>query len=86
MAQSLGPTKPKWGRLAPLPWPIGQGLAYFRKPFHTHVKGGRWSRLMTPEVGEGQEGWLASRPSAPHHLKLVVEIRLTSYKYPPYPP
>jgi hypothetical protein len=38
VAQSLGPTELKWGRLAPLPWPTSQGLAYFRKPFHTRVR------------------------------------------------
>jgi hypothetical protein len=54
VAQSPGPTEPKWGWLVPLPWTAGQGLAYYRKPFHTHVKGGRWSRLVMPEVGEGR--------------------------------
>jgi hypothetical protein len=38
---------------------------------------------VTPEVSEGREGWPAGRPSAPNCLKLVVEILLTSYKYPP---
>jgi hypothetical protein len=52
VAQSPVPTKP-----APLPWSAGQGLAYFQKPFHTCVKGGWWSRSMTPDVGEGREGW-----------------------------
>jgi hypothetical protein len=53
VAQSPGPTKPKWGHSASLPWPAGQGLAYFRKPFHTHDKGGRWSKSVMLEVGEG---------------------------------
>jgi hypothetical protein len=53
VAQSLRKTKPKWGPWAALPWPAGQGLAYFRKLFHTCAKGGQWSRSMTPEVSEG---------------------------------
>jgi hypothetical protein len=53
VAQSLGPTEAKWGRSAPLPWPVSQGLAYFQKLFHTCVKGGRWSRFVMLEVGEG---------------------------------
>jgi hypothetical protein len=57
MVQSSGPTDPKWGRPAPLPWPAGQGLTYFRKLFHTRVTGGWWSRLVMPKVGEGREHW-----------------------------
>jgi hypothetical protein len=57
VARSLGPTELKWGQPAPVPWPVDQGLAYFQKPFHTRVKGGQWSRSVTPEVGEGREGW-----------------------------
>jgi hypothetical protein len=53
VVQSSGPIEPKWGRPAPLPWPAGRGLAYYRKQFHTRVKGGRWSRSVTPEVSEG---------------------------------
>jgi hypothetical protein len=60
MAQNSGPTEPKWGRPGPLLWPAGQGLAYFLKPFHTRVKGGQWSRSVTPKVGEDREGWPAS--------------------------
>jgi hypothetical protein len=29
MAQSLGPTEPKWGRPAPLPWSVGLGLVSY---------------------------------------------------------
>jgi hypothetical protein len=63
--------------------PAGQGLAYFRKPIHTRVKGGRWNRSVTLKVGEGREGWPAGRPSAPNRLKLAMEMLLTSYEYPP---
>jgi hypothetical protein len=41
---------------------------------------------VTHKVGEGREGWLVGHPSAPNRLKLVVEILLTSYKYPHIPP
>jgi hypothetical protein len=60
VAQNSGPTEPKWGWPGSLLWPAGQGLAYFRKSFHTRVKGGQWSRSVTLKVGEDQEGWLAS--------------------------
>jgi hypothetical protein len=60
VAQSSGPTEPMWDWSAPLPWPAGQGLAYYRNPFHARVKGGRWSRSVMPKVYEGREGWPAN--------------------------
>jgi hypothetical protein len=67
VAQSPGPTELKWGRPAPLPWPSDQSLAYFRKPFHTRVKGGRWSRLVMPKLDAarklGRPATLAGQPA-----------------------
>jgi hypothetical protein len=63
----------------------GDDVAQSPGPTEPKCQGQR-SRSVTPEVSEGREGWPAGRPSAPNCLKLVVEILLTSYKYPPYPP
>jgi hypothetical protein len=38
VAQSPGSAEPKWGRLAPPPWPAGEGLTCFRNPISPHVK------------------------------------------------
>jgi hypothetical protein len=35
--------------------PAGQGLVYFRKPFHTRVKEGRWSWSVMPKVGAARK-------------------------------
>jgi hypothetical protein len=70
VAQSPGPTEPKWGRPSPLPWPAGQSLVYFQKPFDTHVKGGRWSTSVMPKVGAvkklGRAAGLTSGLPEPH--------------------
>jgi hypothetical protein len=61
VAQSPGPTEPKWGQAA------GQSLAYFQKLFHTRVKGGRWSWSVMPKVGAARKlgcpATLADRPA-----------------------
>jgi hypothetical protein len=51
MAQSLGPTKPKWGQPAPPPWPGGQVLVHFQIPVCQHVKEGQCTGYPMPKVG-----------------------------------
>jgi hypothetical protein len=65
VAQSPGPTEPKWCWPAPLPLSTGQSLAYVQKTFHPHAKGGQWSRSVMPKVDAdkklGHPATLASR-------------------------
>jgi hypothetical protein len=67
MAQSPGPTKPKWARSAPPHWPAGQVLAPFQIPLCQRVKEGRCTGYPMPKVGAamklGRPATLASRPA-----------------------
>jgi hypothetical protein len=51
VAQSKGPTEPKWGRSAPPPWPAGQVLAPFQILLCQCVKEGRCTGHPMPKVG-----------------------------------
>jgi hypothetical protein len=68
VAQSPGPTEPKWGRLVPHPWPAGQGLAYFQNLLSPHVKlsqqegNPKWERRCCYKT------WPPSHPSQPAGL------------------
>jgi hypothetical protein len=50
VAQSPGPTKPKWGRPVPPPWPAGQVLAPFQSLLCQHVKVGWCTGYPMPKV------------------------------------
>jgi hypothetical protein len=58
VAQSPGPTEPKWDRPAPPPWPAGQVLAPFQFSLGQRVKEGRCMGYPMPKVGGGWVGWL----------------------------
>jgi hypothetical protein len=65
VAQRLGPTEPKWGRLAAPPWPAGQVLAPFQTPLCQCVKEGWCMGHPMPKVGAanklGHSATLASQ-------------------------
>jgi hypothetical protein len=67
MAQSSGPTEPKWGLPAPSPWPIGQALAPLQTLLCQHVKEGQCTGHPMPKVGAarklGRPTTLAGRPA-----------------------
>jgi hypothetical protein len=65
VAQSLGPTKPNWDRLAPPPWLAGQVLAPFQTLLCQRVKEGQCTGHPMPKVNAaeklGRPATLASR-------------------------
>jgi hypothetical protein len=86
MAQSLGPTEPKWGRLAPPPRPAGQVLVPFQFLLYQRVKERRWMGYPMAKVGGGQPRvWPASQGLESYHLKSMVELTHSAYKYPHAP-
>jgi hypothetical protein len=62
MQQSLGPTKPKWGRPAPPPWLAGQVLVPFQFLLYQHVKEGRCTGYPMPKISGGRVGWPTGWP------------------------
>jgi hypothetical protein len=53
VAQSLGPTEPKWGRPAPPPCPASQVLAQFQFLLCQRVNEGRCTGNPLPKIGGG---------------------------------
>jgi hypothetical protein len=53
VAQSLGPTKTKWGRPGPPPWPVGQVLVPFQFLLSRRfdARGIRWPKSVEAELG-----------------------------------
>jgi hypothetical protein len=51
VAQSSGPTEPKWHWTAPPPWPVGQVLAPFQIPLCQCVEEGRCMGYPMHNVG-----------------------------------
>jgi hypothetical protein len=77
VAQSPGLAEPKWGRLAPPPWPTGQGLAAFRNPSSTCVNLSQqegypmWERRCCHKAWpSGQVKFPIGLASGPRELKL----------------
>jgi hypothetical protein len=52
VTQSPSPTKPKWGRLAPHPWPASQVLVPFQFLLCQRVKEGRCTGYPMPKAGK----------------------------------
>jgi hypothetical protein len=73
VAQSLGPTEPKWDQPAPPPWLAAQVLASFQTLLCQHVKEGRCTGYPMPKVGAAKKlgrsatlaGWPAGLTSGP---------------------
>jgi hypothetical protein len=83
VAQSPGPAEPKWGRLAPPPWPVSLGLASFWNLSSTHVNLSRQKGYPTSEMWwchkawpSGQVKWSAGLTSGPPEPKLQPRHRL----------
>jgi hypothetical protein len=55
MAQSPGPTEPKWGRLAPPAWPTDQVLVHFQILLYQCVKEGQCMGYPMPNVGAAEK-------------------------------
>jgi hypothetical protein len=79
VAQSPSPTEPKRGRPTRV-WHI-----FENRLIHVSREVGGVGQWRPRRLVGRQRVWSGSRPSAPNNLKLVLEILLTSYKYPPYP-
>jgi hypothetical protein len=61
VAQSPSLTEPKWGQLAPPPWPDGQVLVPIQFLLCQRVKVGRWMGYPCPKLVEAElGGWLAT--------------------------
>jgi hypothetical protein len=91
VAQSPSLTEPKWGQLAPPPWPDGQVLVPIQFPLCQRVKVGRWMGYPCPKLVEAElGGWLATctvggQGFVSYRLKSMVELTHSTYKYSPYP-
>jgi hypothetical protein len=66
VAHSPDPIEPKWGWLAPPPWPAGQVLAPFQFLLCQRVKEGQCTGYPMPKVDGGQVGKLHSKWEGPY--------------------
>jgi hypothetical protein len=89
VAQSPGPTEPKWGRLAPPPWPAIGAISISTLPM---CQGGSVHGVSDAQI-LWRLSWVAGRPCVrpvgqglvSYRLKSMVELSHSTYKYPHTP-
>jgi hypothetical protein len=82
VAEGPCPADPKWGRPTPHPWPAGQVLAHFQKPFSPFVIVGKRGIQCGKGGGATKLGRPAGLTSGPHMPNVRLEHYLTPIKPP----